>query len=88
MPWGFVFWGGTGVLTKEFLDFSASRGNNLRSIGLEPGCKWCLCTARWKEAMDAAKGSDDPVVPKWVPHFLQSFPTRGGDRYHEQRGLT
>lgn len=56
----------TGVLTKEFLDFSASRGNNLRSIGLEPGCKWCLCTARWKEAMEAAKGKDDPVVPKWV----------------------
>ena len=56
----------TGVLTKEFLDFSASRGNNLRSIGLEPGCKWCLCTARWKEAMEAAKGQDDPIVPKWV----------------------
>ncbi|CAD6573651.1 MAG: hypothetical protein ASARMPRED_006229 [Alectoria sarmentosa] len=55
-----------GVLTKEFLDFSASRGNNLRSIGLEPGCKWCLCTARWKEAMEAAKGQDDPVVPKLV----------------------
>lgn len=55
-----------GVLTKEFLDFSASRGNNLRSIGLEPGCKWCLCTARWKEAVDAAKGPDDPVVPKSV----------------------
>lgn len=64
-------WGHTGVLTKEFLDFSASRGNNLRSIGLEPGCKWCLCTARWKEAMDAAKGQDDPVVPKWV--FLSFF---------------
>ena len=56
----------SGVLTKEFLDFSASRGNNLRSIGLEPGCKWCLCTARWKEAMEAAKGADDPVVPKYV----------------------
>ena len=55
-----------GVLSKEFLDFSASRGNNLRSIGLEPGCKWCLCTARWKEAMEAAKGADDPVVPKFV----------------------
>lgn len=53
-----------GVLTREFLDFSASRGNNLRSIGLEPGCKWCLCTARWKEAVDARKGDDDPVVPK------------------------
>lgn len=53
-----------GLLTKEFLDFSASRGNNLRQIGLEPGCKWCLCTARWKEAMEAAEGRDDPVVPK------------------------
>lgn len=53
-----------GLLTREFLDFSASRGNNLRSIGLEPGCKWCLCTARWKEAADARKGDDDPVVPK------------------------
>ncbi|KAI4166003.1 MAG: hypothetical protein LQ342_000434 [Letrouitia transgressa] len=53
-----------GVLTKEFLDFSASRGNNLRSIGLTPGCKWCLCTSRWKEAVDAAKGKDDPVVPR------------------------
>ena len=54
-----------GVLTKEFLDFSASRGNNLRQVpGLDAGCKWCLCTARWKEAMDAAKSADDPVVPK------------------------
>ena len=60
----------SGVLTKEFLDFTASRGNNLRSIGLEPGCKWCLCTARWKEAVDAAKGPDDPVVPKYVSLFF------------------
>ena len=65
-----LFCGDTGVLTKEFLDFSASRGNNLRSIGLEPGCKWCLCTARWKEAMEVAKGHDDPVVPKWVFPFF------------------
>ena len=63
-----------GVLTKEFLDFSASRGNNLRSIGLEPGCKWCLCTARWKEAMEAAKGKEDPVVPKYVCFDACSFP--------------
>ncbi|KAI4240664.1 MAG: hypothetical protein L6R40_005031 [Gallowayella cf. fulva] len=54
-----------GLLTKEFLDFSAARGNNLRQVpGLKEGCKWCLCTARWKEAMEAAKGSEDPVVPK------------------------
>src|SRR5450432_2488070 len=50
-----------------FLDFSASRGNNLRSIGLTAGCKWCLCAGRWKEALDAAaKNKDLPkdVVPK------------------------
>ncbi|MCJ1361752.1 hypothetical protein MMC16_000852 [Acarospora aff. strigata] len=56
------------VVTDEFLDFSASRGNNLRDIGLTGGCKWCLCTSRWKEAMDAAKGLDDPVVPKVFLH--------------------
>lgn len=63
-----------GVLTKEFLDFTASRGNNLRSIGLEPGCKWCLCTARWKEAMEAAKSKDDPVVPRCVHSFVPNSP--------------
>ena len=63
-----------GVVTDKFLDFSASRGNNLRDIGLTDGCKWCLCTARWKEAMDAAKGPDDPVVPKYVNRALFSKP--------------
>jgi len=48
------------TLTDEFLDFSASRGNNLRSIGLSAGCKWCLCAARWKEALDHAKSADSP----------------------------
>ncbi|KAF6226446.1 hypothetical protein HO133_009312 [Letharia lupina] len=67
-----------GVLTKEFLDFSASRGNNLRSIGLEPGCKWCLCTARWKEAMEAAKGKDDPVVPKVFLHATDESALQNG----------
>ncbi|TVY62727.1 hypothetical protein LSUE1_G008962 [Lachnellula suecica] len=38
------------TLTDPFLDFTASRGNNLRSIGLTGGCKWCLCANRWKEA--------------------------------------
>lgn len=67
-----------GVLTKEFLDFSASRGNNLRSIGLEPGCKWCLCTARWKEAMEAAKGQSDPVVPKVFLHATDESALKNG----------
>ncbi|KAI6083090.1 hypothetical protein F4821DRAFT_263302 [Hypoxylon rubiginosum] len=42
-----------GIVTDEFLDFSASRGNDLRSVGLKGGCRWCLCTARWLEAFHA-----------------------------------
>ncbi|RYC61762.1 hypothetical protein CHU98_g4445 [Xylaria longipes] len=42
-----------GIVTDEFLDFSASRGNDLRTIGLKGGCRWCLCTARWVEAYQA-----------------------------------
>ena len=55
-----------GILTNEFLDFSASRGNDLRSAGLKDGCKWCLCVARWKEAFDARKSDTDRVVPRVV----------------------
>ncbi|KAL7619475.1 hypothetical protein AAE478_010014 [Parahypoxylon ruwenzoriense] len=42
-----------GVLTDEFLDFSASRGSDLRSIGLRGGRRRCPCTARWLEAYNA-----------------------------------
>jgi len=55
------------TVTDAFLDFSASRGNNLRSIGLTGGCKWCLCVNRWKEAIDAAtsgSGISKDQVPK------------------------
>ena len=44
-------------VTKEFLEFSASRGNDLSTPhpefefpGLKPGDRWCLCAARWVEA--------------------------------------
>ena len=57
-------------VTDEFLDFTASRGNDLRSAGITAGCKWCLCSNRWKEAMQAAKGPDDPVVPKYASQWL------------------
>jgi uncharacterized protein len=45
-------------MTAEFLAFSASRGNDLTTprpgfAGLRPGDRWCLCAARWKEALDA-----------------------------------
>lgn len=54
-------------MTAEFLEFGAARGNDLRTArpdlgfpGLVPGDRWCLCAARWKEALDA--GVAPPVV--------------------------
>jgi len=45
-------------VTKEFLEFTKSRGNDLSTprpgfSGLKPGDKWCLCALRWLEAMKA-----------------------------------
>ncbi|MFU8895115.1 MAG: DUF2237 family protein [Gammaproteobacteria bacterium] len=47
-------------LSAEFLEFSKSRGNDLSTPrpeagfpGLKPGDRWCLCAARWQEALDA-----------------------------------
>ena len=54
-------------LTEEFLQFTKSCGNDLSTPmplydfpGLKPGDRWCLCAARWKEALDA--GVAPPVV--------------------------
>lgn len=54
-------------VTQAFLEFSVARGNDLvtpvpqfQFPGLKPGDKWCLCAARWKEALDA--GVAPPVV--------------------------
>jgi uncharacterized protein (DUF2237 family) len=52
------------IVTEEFLDFSASRGNDLRAVGLRDGCKWCLCVSRWKEALLNGKGEGDRMIPK------------------------
>jgi len=47
-------------VTREFLAFSKARGNDLSTArpefgfpGLNPGDRWCLCAARWQEALDA-----------------------------------
>jgi uncharacterized protein (DUF2237 family) len=47
-------------MTPEFLAFSRRRGNDLSTPvpefgfpGVKPGDCWCLCAARWKEALDA-----------------------------------
>lgn len=46
-------------VTKEFLKFSKDQGNDLSTPvpfagfpGLQPGDRWCLCAARWKEALE------------------------------------
>ena len=48
------------LMTAEFLEFSRARGNDLSTPvpefgfpGLKPGDRWCLCAARWKEALDS-----------------------------------
>ncbi len=48
------------VMTKEFLEFSKDRGNDLSTPrpqfnfgGLKPGDRWCLCASRWVEAYQA-----------------------------------
>ena len=47
-------------MTAAFLAFSLSRGNDLSTPhpewgfpGLQPGDRWCLCAARWREALQA-----------------------------------
>jgi hypothetical protein len=54
-------------VTAEFLAFSKAKGNDLTTPvpqanfpGLQPGDKWCLCAARWKEAL--AAGVAPPVL--------------------------
>lgn len=44
-------------VTKEFLEFSRFRGNDLSTPrpefgfpGLKAGDRWCLCAERWREA--------------------------------------
>ena len=54
-------------VTAAFLDYSRSRGNDLVTPrleygfpGLRPGDRWCLCAARWQEALTA--GVAPPVL--------------------------
>ena len=50
------------VMTKSFLTFSKSVGNDLSTPipeynfkGLSEGDHWCLCASRWQEAFEAGK---------------------------------
>ena len=55
------------VMTDEFLAFSKEQGNDLSTpmpqfgfAGLRAGDRWCLCAARWTEALEAERAP--PVV--------------------------
>lgn len=46
-------------VTKDFLEYSRFRGNDLSTPhpefgfpGLKPGDRWCLCASRWLEAYE------------------------------------
>jgi len=54
-------------MTAEFLAFSLGSGNDLSTPrpefdfpGLRPGDRWCVCVARWREALEA--GVAPPVL--------------------------
>jgi uncharacterized protein (DUF2237 family) len=60
------------VMTAEFLEFSAGVGNDLSTprpewgfAGLAPGDRWCVCAARWREALD---GGCAPAVVLGATH--------------------
>ena len=69
-------------MTAEFLEFSASAGNDLSTprpewgfAGLSPGDRWCVCAARWLEAREAG------CAPGWS----SAPPTRGRSRWWRSR---
>ena len=46
------------VITDEFLEYSKAQGNDLSTAnprygfpGLKAGDSWCLCAARWRDAL-------------------------------------
>ncbi|MFM5891249.1 MAG: DUF2237 family protein [Dolichospermum sp.] len=54
-------------VTEEFLQYTKLQGNDLSTPapyfsfpGLKPGDCWCLCAARWQEALEA--GVAPPVI--------------------------
>lgn len=55
------------VMTEDFLEFSAQRGNDLSTPrpelqfpGLDPGDRWCVCVPRWVEALEGVRTQHIP----------------------------
>ena len=80
------------VMTEEFLAFSAAAGNDLSTPrpewgfpGLVPGDRWCLCAARWEEALEAGKAP--PVVLAATHALALEFSTLADLRAHSVDGV-
>src|SRR5271169_2857509 len=61
------------IVTKEFLDFTRARGNDLVTPrlehgfwGLTDGCRWCVGIQRWVEAFKARGEFGDAIVPRYI----------------------
>lgn len=74
-------------VTREFLAFSLLRGNDLstarpeyRFAGLKPGDRWCLCAARWGEAL--AAGVAPPVILESCHEKALQFVSLADLTYH------
>ncbi len=79
------------VLTAEFLEYSKAQGNDLSTPrpefgfpGLKPGNRWCLCAARWREAMQA--NCAPQVVLSCTHHEALQFVTLNDLRAHAVDG--
>jgi uncharacterized protein (DUF2237 family) len=79
------------LMTREFLEFSRARGNDLVTPspamgfpGLKPGDRWCLCVQRWKEAFDA--GVAPPVDLEATHVSALEFVSREELEKHAFRG--
>ncbi|PSN72478.1 hypothetical protein BS50DRAFT_252831 [Corynespora cassiicola Philippines] len=56
------------TITDDFLDFSQSRGLDLRSRGIQAGQRWCMAAQRWREARDS-RMQDVPRVKMENTHI-------------------
>ena len=77
-------------MTDEFLIFSKTRGNDLSTPrpeyefpGLKAGDRWCLCAARWQEAVE--EGIAPPVILESTHEKALEVVDLADLKYHELR---
>ena len=59
-------------VNKKFLDYTAKKGNNLRSV-VKEGDKWCLCVDRYLQSKTAKK----------APKLIKKSTHRNAKKYIE-----